>query len=368
MAFGSIPKEFVSDTQVFDFKVNVSEALPKVEKFGAVVVTRNGQCYGIVDDRAVASMGNTRIPKDFAVGKFARRSAALTKDSEIKSVIGMFYSSGLKALPYLENGKPKGIVKRSSILKAILSMHLLSTAKIDDMMSTPVIAIDAETSFEKAKTAMMDHKVNRLAVIDKGKLYGILTSKNIMQYGMRANKRMPEFSGGGDRHTHVGEICERNPYTIEHGIGAEDAIRTFVEKDISSLPVVKNGRPLGILTVRDVFETVVKNANVQKRNIIISGLDPDAKEYESEIIAELESLADKVDKFSGNRVDYISLNVKRIKSKEYEMRSRLALSRGGAISIYAHGYSLEATLKDIIDKTYIEAHDKNDIKITGRKV
>ncbi|MHB1830653.1 MAG: CBS domain-containing protein [Candidatus Micrarchaeaceae archaeon] len=368
MAFGSIPKEFVSDTQIFDFKDNVSEALPKVEKFGAVVVTRNGQCYGIVDDRAVASFGNTRISKDVAVGKFARRSATLSKDSEIKNAIEIFYSSGLKALPYVENGKAKGIVKRSAILKAIISMHLFSTVKVDDMMSTPVIAIDAETSFEKAKAAMMEHKVNRLVVIDKGKLYGILTSKNIMQYGMKENKRMPEFSGGGDRHTHAGEICEKNPYTIERGSGAEDAIRTFVEKDISSLPVIKSGRPLGILTVRDVFETVVKNANVQKRNIVISGLDPDTKEYEPEIIAELESLADKVDRFKGNRVDYISLNIKRIKSKEYEMRSRFALSRGGAISIYAHRYSLEATLKDIIDKTYIEAHDKNDIKITGRKV
>ncbi len=368
MAFGSIPKEFVSDTQIFDFKDNVSEALPKVEKFGAVVVTRDGQCYGIVDDRAVASFGNTRIPKDIAVGKFARRSAALSKDSEIKSAIGIFYSSGLKALPYVDNGVPKGIVKRSAILKAILSMHLFSTVKVDDMMSTPVIAIDAETSFEKARAAITDHKVNRLIVIDKGKFFGILTSRNIMQYAMRMNRRMPEFSGGKDRHTHVGDICEKNPYTIEHGSAAEDAIRTFVEKDISSLPVVRGGKPLGILTVRDVFETVVKNANVQRRNIVISGLDSGTKEYEQEIMAELESLADRVDRFSGNRVDYISLNIKRIKSKEYEMRSRLALSKGGAISIYTHKYSLEAALKDIIDKTYIEAHDKNDIKITGRKV
>ena len=368
MAFGSIPIEFVSDTEIYDFKDSVSEALPKVEKHSAVVVTRNGRYYGIVDDRAVAIKGATKQSKNFAVGKFARQAPVLTKDSEIRKAIGAFYTSGSKALPYMEGGRIKGIVKRSALLKAILSMHLFSTVKVDDIMSTPVIAIDSEASYARAQSALRENRVNRLAVMDKGKLYGILTSKNIMQYGMSLSRKIPEFSGGGNRHTHIGDICERNPYTIGHGSGAEAAIRTFIEKDISSLPVVKNGRPLGMLTVRDVFETVVKNANVQKRNIVLSGLDPETKEYESEIIAELESLADKIDRFKDTRVDYIALNIRRIKSREYEIRSRLGLARGGAITIYATGYSLEATLKQVVDNTYSTAQDRNDVKITGRKI
>lgn len=369
VAFGSIPKEFVSETEIYDFKDSVSEVLPKVQRLGAVVVTKNGEYYGIVDDRAVTGKGIVKLGKSFAVGKFARRVQFLTRDSEIKKAIEMFYSSGTKALPFVENGKVKGIVKRSQILKAILSMHMLSTMKVNDIMSTPVIAIDQESSIDHAKAAMKDNNVNRVAVLDKGKFYGIVSARDLMDYGMRGSSRMPEFSGGSDRHSHVGEIAQRDPHTVQYGSNAESSIRDFIEKNISSLPVLKNGRPVGIVTVRDVFETIVKNAKVERRNIVISGLDQYTGEMEEDIIAQLEALADKIDRFKTNKVDYIALNVKPIKQKEYELRARLGLVKGGAvINVYVSGFSLETTLKQLTDNLYREVKEKNDVIVLGRKV
>jgi hypothetical protein len=51
--FGNVPMAFVSDTEVYDFKVPVSIALPKIKKLNAVVVTKNGEYYGLVDGRAL---------------------------------------------------------------------------------------------------------------------------------------------------------------------------------------------------------------------------------------------------------------------------------------------------------------------------
>lgn len=352
VAFGSVPREFVSETEVYDFKDPVSEVLPKVGKLGAVVVTKDGSYFGVVDDRSVAMKGATKLGKGFAVGKFARRVPALSSESEMKKAIESFYSSGTKALPYVENGKVKGVVKRTEVLKALLSMHVFSNTKVNDIMSTPVISIDQEASIERAKAAMKDNSVNRIAVLNGGKFYGIISARDLMNYGMRSSSRMPELSGGKDKHSHVGNITQRNPYTIESGAPAESALRDFIEKNISSLPVIKNGKPIGILTVRDVFETVVKNANVEKRNIVISGLDSRTVEYRDDMVAELELLADKIDRFGGTRVDYMALNVKPIKQKEYELRIRLGLSKGGAVHVYVSGYSLEATLKDLTNKVY----------------
>ena len=292
----------------------------------------------------------------------------LTKDSEIKKAIELFYSSGTKVLPYVDNGKVKGIVKRSAILKAILSMHLLSTLKVNDIMSTPIIAVDQEASIDRAKTAMKENNVNRIAVLSKGKFYGIVTARDLMEYGMRGSSRMPEFSGGSDRHSHVGDIAQRDPHTVEYGSNAESSIRDFIEKNISSLPVLKNGKPVGILTVRDVFETIVKNAKVERRNIVISGLDDYTKDREGDIVAELEGLADRIDRFRSSKVDYIALNVKPVKQKEYELRARLGLVRGGAVHVYVSGYSLESTLKQLTDNLYREVKDKNDVIVLGRKV
>ena len=352
VAFGSVPREFVSETEVYDFKDPVSEVLSKVDKLGAVVVTKDGAYFGVVDDRSVALKGATKLGKNFAVGKFARRVPTLNSESELKKAIESFYSSGTKALPYVENGKIKGVVKRTEMLKALLSMHVFSNTKVNDIMSTPVISIDQEASIERAKTAMKDNSVNRVAVLNGGNFYGILSARDLMNYGMRSSSRTPEFSGGNDPHGHVGNITQRNPHTVDSGTSAESALRDFIEKDISSLPVIKNGKPVGILTIRDIFETVVKNANVEKRNIVISGLDSRTVEYRDDLIAELEALADKIDRFGNTHVDYIALNVKPIKQKEYELRIRLGISKGAVVHMYVSGYSLEATLKDLINKTY----------------
>ena len=366
-AFGLVPKEFVSDTELYDFKDSVAAALSKVEKLGAIVVTKNGEYYGMVDDRSVAGKGATNISKGLAVGKLAKPVSILTSDSDINDAISMFYSSALKALPFSENGKIKGIVKRSEVLKAILSMHILSSTSVNDIMSTPVIAITQESSLERAISAMRDNKVNRLAVLRKGKFYGIISAKDIMEYGMKHRARNPEFSVASDRpHTHVSDVCQSDPYTIDYGAGVESAIRHFVENNISSLPVIRKGRPVGIVTVSDVFETVLKNANVKKRNIVVSGLDDYTREREGEILDALENLADKVDRFRSNNVDYMAVNVKRIKQREYEIRGRLSLTRSGAISAYASGYSLELTLRDLIARLYKGAKSKNDFIIAGR--
>lgn len=367
-AFGPIPSEFVSETEICDFKEPMAEALAKVNRLGGIVVTKDGSYYGVVDDRAITNKGIIKINQKFSIGKFARQAPVLTKDSDMKKAIFDFYSSYSKVLPYLENGKVKGMVLRTDVLKAILSMHLLSEFKSSDIMSTPVLAIDYETSIDKAKTAMRDNRVNRLVVLYKGKVYGILTGKNFVEYGMMMRSKAPAFGTGEKRHTKVGEVCQKGVYTIEYGDGVENAIRDYINKGISSLLVIRNGKPAGMLTIRDVLETIVKNANVPQRNIVLSGLDESLREYEGEIRAELESFADKVDRFHNTKVDYIAMTIKKVKSKEYEIRARLGLSRGGVIHIYTYGYSLESTLRDLLKKMFREAKGRNDVIIANRKV
>lgn len=371
VAFELIPKEFVSDTAFYDYKDEMSDALSKVNKFGAVVVFKDGEYYGIVDDRSIAAQGTTKIPQNYPVGKFAKQVPTLNKSSNIKDAIQVFYDSSSKAIPFIENNKIKGILRRTEILKSILSLHILSSYKASDIMSTPIIAIDQETSLEKARLAMKENRVNRLVVLDKGRLYGILTYKNIMQSSMAIRNRSPEYSPRGRAHPSVAEFSHNDVNIIDHQANMDQVVRELISKNTSSLLVMRKGKPAGMVSVRDILETIVKNANVQKRNIVISGLDSNSEEYEDDINQALEIFAEKVDKFSDVKVDYIAINIKEIKglkSRQYELKARLGLLHGGAVSMNASGFNLERTLKILIDKLYKIIETKNDIVITGRKV
>jgi CBS domain-containing protein len=371
VAFELIPKEFLSETTFYDYKDPMADALTKVNKFGAVVVFKEGQYYGIVDDRSIAKQGTMKMPQNYPVGKFARSVPILDSSSDIKSAIQVFYDSSSKAIPFAHNNKIKGILKRTDILKSILSLHLLSSYKASDIMSTPVIAIDQEASLEKARNAMKENSVNRLVVMDKGKLFGIITFKGIMLSSMATRGRSPELSPKGRSHTSVAEFSQSDVYTIDQDADLDQSIRELIKNNTSSLLVMRKGKPVGMLSVRDILETIVKNSNVQKRNIVISGLDSNSKEYEEDITSSLEAFAEKVDKFRDVKVDYIALNIKDIKgvkSRQYEMKARIGLVHGGAISMNASGFNLERTLKILVDKLYKVIETKNDIVITGRKV
>ncbi len=369
VAFELIPKEFISDTAFYDYKDQMSDALTKVNKFGAVVVFKDGQYYGVVDDRSIAKQGTIRMPENYPVGKFARSVPILDRSSDIGKAIEVFYNSATKAVPLAENNKIKGILKRTDILKSILSLHILSSYKASDVMSTPVIAIDQETSIEKARYAMKENNVNRLAVMDKGKLFGIITFKGLIE-SMEIKNRSPEFSPKGRAHATVADYSRHDVYTIDQDTNLDQTIRELIKNNTSALLVMRKGKPVGMLTIRDIFETIVKNSNVPRRNIVLSGLDSNTKEYEQDINTSLEAFADKVDKFRDVKIDYIALNVKAIKgekSRQYDLRARIGLVKGGTISMSSSGFNLERTLKVLVDKLYKIIETKNEIIITGRK-
>lgn len=370
VAFELIPKEFVSDTAFYDYKDQMSDALSKVNKFGAIVVFKEGEYYGIVDDRSIAKQKTTKIPQNYPVGKFAKSVPILDRSSDIKRAIEVFYNSSSKAIPFAENNKIKGILKRTDILKSILSLHLLSSYKANDIMSTPVIAIDQEASLEKAKYAMQENSVNRLVVLDKGRLIGVITYKDLIGASMAIRNRSPEFSPRGRAHARVAEFSKNDVYTIDQDTNLDQTIRELIKNNTSSLLVTRKGRPVGMLSVRDILETIVKNSNATKRNIVISGLDSNTKEYEEDITNSLDMFAQKVDKFRDVKVDYIALNLKEIKgvkSRQYEMKARIGLVRGTTISMSASGFNLERTLKLLVDKLYKMIETKNEIVIADRK-
>ena len=52
---------------------------------------------------------------------------------------------------------------------------------VGDVMTTPVIVIEAEQSVPDAANLMTKHKVNRLPVIEEGKLVGIISRRDIIK-------------------------------------------------------------------------------------------------------------------------------------------------------------------------------------------
>ncbi len=367
LAFQPIPKEFVSSTEFFDSKSPLTKAIEKVSKYGAVVVLNGKDYFGIVDERSIQSKKNLDIGKRESISKFAKKAPVLDSSTSIDKAIIDFYESGSKALAYREEGKIKGIVHRNSLLKAMLSLHLISDYKVQEIMSTPILAINEDANLGQAKAAMDKNRVKRLIVMSKNGASGILTYKDIMKYLMQSRSRviMPRSSVQPD--ISVGEASNRNIYSISKDASIDDAIRSFVKNKVSSLMVVGDSRPIGVVTVKDVFEVIAKESSSRENRITLSGLDSYTKEYEDDIKEDLSALMEKLNRFHKIQTTGVSANVKRLKDKNYEVKLRIFLTERGAVSIATSGYSMERVLNDAINKAYGIIRNRKEIIYLAHK-
>jgi CBS domain-containing protein len=75
-----------------------------------------------------------------------------------------------------------GIITKGDVLREVVIKHLdPNVVKSKDIMSEPVITIDADSSLEEASKLMIQKKVSKLAVLKDSNLTGIITSTDIIR-------------------------------------------------------------------------------------------------------------------------------------------------------------------------------------------
>ncbi|HEX17067.1 MAG TPA: CBS domain-containing protein [Thermoplasmatales archaeon] len=95
----------------------------------------------------------------------------------------------------MSKGKPVGILTESDILeKVVAEGRDASRTKVEEVMSTPLLTIDPYTAIEDAMKVMSKHNVRRLPVVEKGKLIGIITEKDLFRISPTLIEMSKEWS------------------------------------------------------------------------------------------------------------------------------------------------------------------------------
>ncbi len=122
--------------------------------------------------------------------------------------------------------------------------------RVEDLMSTPPITIDRDEPVEKAAKLMHENNIGSLIVVDKeGKVEGIITERDLV-FAIANDKIGKGYP--------VWMLMTENPLTVNPGTPITEALRIMSEANIRHLPVVdREGKPLGMLSLRDVIEAVI---------------------------------------------------------------------------------------------------------------
>jgi len=112
-------------------------------------------------------------------------------------------------LVVMENDMPVGIVTERDFVRRVIAMEKSTSAKVSEVMSTPLRVIDPEAPIKEAARRMVNKGIRRLVVIKDNKLVGIITATDFARYLGKKTLSDDILEAMGRSHYPIPEVFER---------------------------------------------------------------------------------------------------------------------------------------------------------------
>jgi len=102
----------------------------------------------------------------------------------------IMHDSEIHSLLVEEGGEYIGIITNHDISKKMVSENLdPQKIQVADVMSFPLIKLEAHESMERAAQVMRDHNVHHLGVTEHGQMLGVLSISDYHKYLIKKHPR-----------------------------------------------------------------------------------------------------------------------------------------------------------------------------------
>lgn len=130
--------------------------------------------------------------------------------------------------------------------------------KVSERMKKDIITVTPETTLSEALRIVRDKKIRHLPVVAEGKLVGIVTDRDLKKVSASDATTLSvwELNYLLDR-VKIGDFMVREVISVSPDTAIDEAAELMIAHRIGSLPVVEEGKVVGILTETDLVETLV---------------------------------------------------------------------------------------------------------------
>ena len=140
---------------------------------------------------------------------------------------------------------------------------------VGNWMTKDVISVDVNDSMQDAAKLIRKHKIKRLPVMEKGKLVGIVTDRDLKRASasdvttLEIHELLFLIS-----EIKISDIMTKDPITIPLDYTIDEAAQILLEHKLSGAPVVDDeGQVAGVITQTDIFRVLVLFTGVKKAGI-----------------------------------------------------------------------------------------------------
>ncbi|HEY8482671.1 MAG TPA: CBS domain-containing protein [Spirillospora sp.] len=116
--------------------------------------------------------------------------------------------------------------------------------KIREIMTGSPTSVSPELDLVTVARAMRDEDIGAVLVADGDDLLGLVTDRDLVVRGLAA--------GGDPSQIRIGAIASTAPATIGPDDSLDKAAQIMRERAVRRLPVLEDGRPVGIVSLGDL--------------------------------------------------------------------------------------------------------------------
>jgi CBS domain-containing protein len=120
-------------------------------------------------------------------------------------------------------------------------------ATVGEVMTHNLLTVESTTPLTQAAARMSDRGVGAILVLTGDSVSGILTERDVLR----------AVATGGVEGTNVAAWMTRDPETIDVDESTGQAAAVMIHGGFRHLPVLDEGKAVGIVSIRDLMRVVV---------------------------------------------------------------------------------------------------------------
>jgi CBS domain-containing protein len=120
-----------------------------------------------------------------------------------------------------------------------------------------LLSIEPSGRAVDAVSTMAKENLGSLVVLDQGRMVGMLTFHELLRAIASRNGSLGDVK--------VSDIMVRNPVTATPDMAVNDLRRTMIDSGARYLPVLQDGKLIGVISFRDVAKAVLEEQDFENK-------------------------------------------------------------------------------------------------------
>jgi CBS domain-containing protein len=117
--------------------------------------------------------------------------------------------------------------------------------QVQEVMTKQLHTVTKDATLRAVARLMHDKKIGDVLVTNRdGTLHGIVTDRDLVVRGMASHRDLDKMQ--------IAEVCSDSMVKIAPSATIDDAVKLMRERAVRRIPVVTDGKPVGIVTIGDL--------------------------------------------------------------------------------------------------------------------